>query len=127
MQSGMTGANTIRIHNPVEQSQDHDPQGLFIYEWVPELAACPLAYLHQPWTMPLLEQEMAQFYIGINYPAPIIDAVATARQARIQLHQPRQSEVGQSEKTRILNKHSLPATENSKQTMEEPIDPAKAE
>ena len=108
MQSGMTGTNTIRIYNPVKQSQDHDPQGVFINQWVPELVNCPVAYLHQPWTMPLLEQAMAGFQVGVDYPAPIIDATQMARQARLQLHQPRQTPVGQAEQARILTQHSLP-------------------
>ena len=113
MQSGMTGTNTVRIYNPVKQSQEHDPQGVFIRQWVPELANCPLAYLHQPWTMPALEQVMVHFQVGIDYPAPIVDSVETARRARQQLHAPRGSEVGQSEKARILGQHAIPASSGS--------------
>ena len=115
MQSGMTGTNTIRIYNPVKQSQDHDPQGIFIRQWIPELANCPLAYVHHPWTMPPLEQAMEHFQVGIDYPAPIVDASAMARQARILLHQPRHSEVGQAEQVRILTKHSLPLSDRQKE------------
>ncbi|QJD80679.1 cryptochrome/deoxyribodipyrimidine photo-lyase family protein [Spirosoma rhododendri] len=114
MQSGMTGTNTVRIYNPVKQSQEHDPAGVFIRQWVPELANCPLAYIHEPWTMPPLEQTMAHFHVGIDYPAPIIDTVQTARQARQQLHQPRKTEAGKAEKERILNKHTLPASRHTK-------------
>ena len=30
MQSGTTGINAIRIYNPIKQSQDQDPKGVFI-------------------------------------------------------------------------------------------------
>lgn len=107
MQAGMTGTNTVRIYNPVKQAQDHDPQGVFIKQWVPELANCPVAYIHEPWTMPPLEQDMYDFHVGIDYPAPIIDVTETAREARVKLHQPRRTETGQAERERILKKHSI--------------------
>lgn len=108
MQSGMTGTNTVRIYNPVKQSQDHDPQGVFIKQWVPELANCPVAYIHEPWQMPPLEQAMYDFHIGEAYPLPIVDISATYREARTKLHQPRKTETGQEEKARILKKHAIP-------------------
>ncbi|CCH02121.1 Deoxyribodipyrimidine photo-lyase [Fibrella aestuarina BUZ 2] len=107
MQSGMTGTNTVRIYNPVKQSQEHDPEGVFIRQWVPELANCPVAYIHEPWTMPPLEQDMAHFHVGQDYPAPIVDIVQTGREARVTLHQPRRSDVGKAEKERILAKHTI--------------------
>ncbi|RYF72867.1 MAG: deoxyribodipyrimidine photo-lyase [Cytophagaceae bacterium] len=108
MQSGMTGTNTVRIYNPVKQSQEHDPNGVFIKQWIPELANCPIAYIHEPWTMPPLEQDMAHFHVGIDYPAPIVDIVVTGREARVKLHQPRKTETGTAEKERILKRHAIP-------------------
>ena len=110
MQSGMTGTNTVRIYNPVKQSQDHDPQGIFIKQWIPKLANCPVAYIHEPWTMPPLEQDMYNFHVGIDYPVPVVDIAVTYREARVKLHQPRKTETGKEEKERILKKHAIPRT-----------------
>ena len=41
MQSGTTGINTPRIYNPVKQSMDQDPEGIFIRRWLPALADVP--------------------------------------------------------------------------------------
>ncbi len=120
MQAGMTGTNTVRIYNPTKQAQDHDPQGVFIRQWIPELANCPLAYIHEPWTMPMLEQDMENFHIGTDYPAPIIDIVETARNARVQLHQPRKTETGVAEKERILKQHSIPNADRKKPAKRKP-------
>ena len=49
MQSGLTGINTLRIYNPVKQGMDHDPAGVFIREWVPELKGIVGEAIHQPW------------------------------------------------------------------------------
>jgi len=85
MQAGTTGINTIRIYNPIKQGQDHDPMGLFLRRWLPELAAVPLAYLHQPWTLPPLLQQELGCEIGSVYPLPIVDIAAAARAARERL------------------------------------------
>ena len=82
MQSGTTGINTIRIYNPVKQGLDHDPRGVFIRRWVPELAGVPPNQLHEPWTMDLGEQRAAGCVLGRDYPAPIVDHVVAAREAR---------------------------------------------
>lgn len=60
--------------------------------------------------MPPLEQDMYDFHLGIDYPAPIVNITLTAREARVKLHQPRQTEAGQEEKERILKKHAIPRT-----------------
>ncbi len=82
MQSGQTGINTPRIYNPVKQSFDQDAEGVFIRRWLPELAALPTAFLHEPWTMTDADQKMHGFKIGHDYPARLVDHVEAMRQAR---------------------------------------------
>lgn len=77
MQSGTTGINTIRIYNPVKQGLDQDPQGLLIRRFVPELAAIPTPFLHEPWRAPNAARVLDRVY-----PAPIVDHLAAAREAR---------------------------------------------
>ena len=36
----------------VKQSEDQDPDGIFIKQWIPELKSVPLEWIHQPWRMP---------------------------------------------------------------------------
>lgn len=82
MQSGSTAINTIRIYNPIKQGQDHDPRGHFIRAWCPELALLPDVYLHEPWKLDTRSSERFGFRIGLDYPAPIVDPTAAAREAK---------------------------------------------
>ena len=82
MQSGSTGINTIRLYNPIKQGQDHDPEGVFIRRWVPELAAIPVVHLHEPWTMAAAVQERVGCVLGQHYPHPLVDPALAAREAR---------------------------------------------
>ncbi|NNM51929.1 MAG: deoxyribodipyrimidine photo-lyase, partial [Pseudomonadales bacterium] len=64
--SASTGVDAVpyfRIFNPWTQSQRFDPQGLFIRNWLPELAHVPVKLLHRPPTHPPLTD---------TYPRPII-------------------------------------------------------
>lgn len=70
---GTDAAPYFRIFNPVLQGQKFDPAGVYVRRWVPELAAIPDAYLHQPWTMPENLQRESGVRIGKEYPAPIVD------------------------------------------------------
>ncbi|NBC21819.1 MAG: deoxyribodipyrimidine photolyase, partial [Alphaproteobacteria bacterium] len=77
MQSGTTGINTVRIYNPVKQGHDHDPDGVFIRRWVPELANVPEGFIHEPWTW-----DGANQLLGKAYPFPVVDHLDAAKQAR---------------------------------------------
>ena len=64
----------FRIFNPVAQGQRFDPDGDYVRRWVPELADCPTACIHEPWKAP------SRLRANLDYPEPIVDhALARAR------------------------------------------------
>ena len=81
MQSGTTLFNTIRIYNPIKNSQDHDPEALFIKKWLPELKHIPAELAHEPWKLTIIEQQLYQCEIGKDYPTPIVDTEVTRKYA----------------------------------------------
>ena len=90
MQSGLTGINTLRIYNPVKQGMDHDPEAVFIREWVPELASVEGEAIHQPWLLPDQMQSKYQCRLGRDYPLPIVDHKEAVKFARGQFAMLRQ-------------------------------------
>ena len=50
--SGADAAPYFRIFNPTTQGEKFDKDGRYVRRWVPELAALPDRYLHQPWAAP---------------------------------------------------------------------------
>ncbi len=71
-----TGTDSVpyfRIFNPTTQGEKFDKDGLFIKQYVPELALLPSTLLHEPCKISMAEQEQFNFHIGVDYPAPIVD------------------------------------------------------
>lgn len=108
MQAGHTGLNTIRIYNPIKQSQDKDPNAEFIRTWVPELNKLPREYCHTPWALPPLDALLIDFQLGRDYPEPIVDIQRSGSAARETLWRHRNSALVRAEQTRILARHIRP-------------------
>ena len=96
MQAGTTGINTVRIYNPIKQSYDHDPEGVFIKQWVPELREVDSKYVLEPWKMPN----------QTKYPRPIIDAMESGKRARKKIWGHRANAEVKNERARILKTHT---------------------
>jgi deoxyribodipyrimidine photo-lyase len=99
MQSGVTGINTIRIYNPVKQSRDQDPDGMFIRRWVPELRGVAGDAVHEPWLLGGTQLRPA------GYPEPVVDLLATTERAKELIHDRKAEVATQREARAVYDKH----------------------
>jgi deoxyribodipyrimidine photo-lyase len=105
MQAGTTGINTVRIYNPIKQSYEHDPEGIFIKKWVPELINVPIPFIHEPYKMNHFDQSCYGIEMGVDYPFPIVNLEESGKIAREKIWGHRKGQKVKKESQRILKTH----------------------
>jgi deoxyribodipyrimidine photo-lyase len=94
MQSGTTGINTLRMYSPAKQAADHDPEGVFIRRWVPEIGTAA-------------------------YPRPIVEERSAIANAKQRMYALRGTTQARDEAQAIQDKHGsrksgLPPTKRAR-------------
>ncbi len=108
LQSGLTGYHTLRLFNPILQSQKHDKHGDFIKKWLPQLKDLPKEHIHTPWKMNPEEQKKYNCILGKDYPEPIVDYEIATTIAKTYYWAVRNREPVLLELPEIFKKYCLP-------------------
>ncbi|MEL6403532.1 MAG: deoxyribodipyrimidine photo-lyase [Chloroflexota bacterium] len=106
MQSGTTGINTLRVYNPIKQGIDHDPDGVFIRAWVPELRNVLDEHIHEPFNMPPMTEIEADCVIGEDYPTPIVKHKEAVKEAKNKVWALRKRDDVKAEAEKVVKRHA---------------------
>lgn len=105
MQSGVTGINAMRAYNPIKQSFEHDPKGLYIRKWVPELENLPDEFIHEPWKCSNSLIDNTHHLQGIHYPQPIVDQASAVKEAKKRITEVRAGAQFQTISSTVYKRH----------------------
>lgn len=94
MQAGVVGINTLRIYSPTKQIEDHDPDTIFVKQWVPELREFTPKEIIKHGYEPLGE-----------YPGQIVDRIAAGKEMRSMIYAVRRKEGFREIANEVYEKH----------------------
>ena len=106
MQAGVTGINSIRVYNPIKQSIEKDPDGVFLKKWLPELSAIPIGFIHEPWK--LTDIDLIGLHIPDIYRQPAISPTLHNKRVKDRLWSLRKTDFVKQESKRLLGLHVRP-------------------
>ncbi|MDZ7681221.1 MAG: FAD-binding domain-containing protein [Fodinibius sp.] len=66
----------------MKQAKKYDADGEYVRHWLPELQEVPAEFIHEPHTMALEQQKLANAEIGQDYAEPMIDLEASYKEIR---------------------------------------------
>jgi hypothetical protein len=82
---GTTVINIPRVSNPIKQTQDHEPHGVFVRRWLLALRRVPDSWLFEPWRMLADLQARCGLRVGVEIAEPLVDIEAATRAAKKRL------------------------------------------
>lgn len=77
----------FRFFHITKQSEQYDPEGAYVKHWLPALRDVPPHLVHQPWRLSQGDQQRYQLLLGKDYPRPIVDLIASARENEQRYHE----------------------------------------